>query len=56
MTEFIEPEKTGLIFAAKSAKAIEEMLIRAAMLRPILLDLFDSHPSTSSVVYYAEDP
>src|SRR5271165_4642213 len=44
MTEFIVPEKTGLIFAAKSSKAIEEMLIRTAMLRPILLDLFSSHP------------
>jgi glycosyltransferase involved in cell wall biosynthesis len=44
MTEFIEPEKTGLIFAAKSSDAIEEMLSRAALLRLKLLDLFDSHP------------
>jgi glycosyltransferase involved in cell wall biosynthesis len=44
MTEFIDPEKTGLIFAAKSLKAIEEMLGRAALLRPKLLDFFGSHP------------
>jgi glycosyltransferase involved in cell wall biosynthesis len=47
MTEFIEPDKTGLIFPAKSSKAIEEMLIRAVMLRLVLLDRFDSHPGYS---------
>jgi glycosyltransferase involved in cell wall biosynthesis len=44
MTEFVRPEETGLVFAAKSIQAIEEMLIRVATLRPMLLDLFDSHP------------
>jgi glycosyltransferase involved in cell wall biosynthesis len=44
MTEFIEPEKTGLLFAAKSSDAIETMLNRAALLRSNLLDLFDAHP------------
>lgn len=44
MRQFLEPEVTGLIFAAKSSQAIEEVLIRAAMLRRLLLDRFDAHP------------
>jgi glycosyltransferase involved in cell wall biosynthesis len=44
MTEFVEPEKTALVFAAKSCEAIAATLTRAALLRPMLLDLYDSHP------------
>ncbi len=43
MTEFIEPEKTGLVFATKSTEAIEAMLSRAVLLRSKFLDLFDAH-------------
>jgi glycosyltransferase involved in cell wall biosynthesis len=44
MSQFLEPEATGLLFAAKSSQAIEKVLIRAAMLRSLLLDRFDAHP------------
>jgi glycosyltransferase involved in cell wall biosynthesis len=56
MTEFIKPEKTGLVFAAKSSDAIAETLTRAASLRVTLVDLFDAHPGYQiSPAMYADE-
>jgi glycosyltransferase involved in cell wall biosynthesis len=44
MTELVKPEKTALVFAAKSSEALAATLTRAASLRPMLLDLYNSHP------------